>query len=830
MDTKPDSRPLVSSFPKVLKSERERLGLTQQELAEKVSASPISISNWERGKTVPSPYHRRLLSELFDKSLKELGLLQEDGVSRVNPLQALHEVPSAELSTRISNIPYARNLYFTGRTEVLQHLYETLLTASTAALTQPQAISGLGGIGKTQTAVEYAHRYRDHYQLVLWARADSRELLISDFVSIANLLNLPGKNDEDQNRVVQVVKHWLEDNTQWLLILDNADDLEMTSEFLPSAGRGHTLLTTRAQALGTIAQGVEIEKMEPEMGALFLLRRAKLLPHHTPLERASAVMQTEAKEIAEMMDGLPLALDQAGAFIEETACSLADYLTYYRTRQATLLKRRGRLTANHTESVATTWSLSFEKIEQASPAAAELLRLCAFLHPDAMPEEIISEGASYLGPILAPIAADPIELNEAINELRRFSLIRRNSELKFLNIHRLVQVVLKDRMDETTQQQWAVRIVQAVNRVFPDVSYETWPQCERYFHQVQVCAALIEQYSLAFPEAARLLDLAGYYLQERGQYIQAEPFSREALRMREQVLSSEHPDVAVSLNNLAWLYHEQGRYSEAEPLAQRTLRMREQALGLEHLDVAQSLRTLAEIYHDSDKDDLAEPLYQRALKIREQILGPEHPDVAQILKHLGSLYRIRGDYTQAEPLYLRALAICEQTLRPEHPAIADCLISLGALYRRQGEYAKAEALCLRALAIREKTFGSEHPEVATCLGTLGSIYRARGEYDKAEPLYLRELTIHEKAFGLEDPEVASTLQSLAMLYYDQGRYTEAEPLLQRTLTLYERIWGPEDPDTLKILQCLAELNQAQGNYTQSQELLRRQLGNRNSVA
>jgi len=798
----------MSLFPQILKSERVRLGLSQQELAEKVNASPISISNWERGKTVPGPYHRRLLSELFDKSLKELGLLQQEReeAAPIEPgsLLALHEMSNAEMVPRVWNIPYARNLYFTGREEVLAYLHETLLAASTAALTQPQAISGLGGIGKTQTAVEYAYRYRDLYQAVLWARADSRDLLVSDFVSIADLLNLPGKHDEDQKYVVQVVKRWLENNTQWLLILDNADDLEMVSEFIPSAGQGHTLLTTRAQALGTIAQGVEIEKMAPITGALFLLRRAKLLLKNASLESVPASVQTEAKAIAEMMDGLPLALDQAGAYIEETACSLTDYLTYFRTRQTSLLKRRGRLTANHIPSVATTWSLSFEKIEQESPAAAELLHLCAFLHPDAMPEEIMSKGAPYLGPVLAPIAADPFELNEVINELRRFSLIRRNTGLKVLNIHRLVQVVLKDRIDENTQRQWAVRTVQAVNSVFPDVTFEAWPQCERLFHQAQVCADLIEQYALAFPEAARLLNLAGYYLQERGHYTQAEPLARRSLEIREQVLGPEHLDVASSLNYLAWLYHEQGRYSEAEPLVRRSLEIREQVLGPEHLDVAQSLRTLAEIYHDAGNDVTAEPLYQRALEIRERVLGLEHPDVAQILKHLGSLYRSQGEYAKAEPLYLRALAICEQTLRPEHPALAACLISLGALYSRLREDAKAESLFLRALAIREQTLGPEHPEVATSLCTLGTFYQRRGEYDKAEPLYLRTLAIREKALNPESPEMSEILEDLANFYYDQGRYTEAEPFLQRTLALYEQTWGPENPATLKIRQYLSD--------------------------
>jgi transcriptional regulator with XRE-family HTH domain len=233
------------TYGKLLKQERERLGLSQQALAEKVDATFVTISNWERGKTMPGPYHRRLLSNLFGKSLKELGLLPDEPEESsreqiVSPTPETHDTLTASATpAHIWNIPYARNLLFTGREDVLEYLHESFLSNGTVILTQPQAISGLGGIGKTQTAVEYAYRCRDHYHPVLWVKADSHELLVSDFVTIAGLLSLPEKNEEDQNHVVSAVKRWLESTSQWLLILDNADDLEMASEFIPTGGRGH---------------------------------------------------------------------------------------------------------------------------------------------------------------------------------------------------------------------------------------------------------------------------------------------------------------------------------------------------------------------------------------------------------------------------------------------------------------------------------------------------------------------------------------------------------------------------------------------------------------
>jgi transcriptional regulator with XRE-family HTH domain len=347
---------------------REGCAWSQQEVADQIGTTPVNVSRWERGLTSPSPYFRHKLCELFGKSPQELGLLEET-------VEEHHEHPLALASPQqevapplpvgtapLWNVPYRRNPFFTGREDILMRLHETLTSGTTAALLQAQAISGLGGIGKTQTALEYAYRYRDDYQAVFWARADTREGLIADLAAIADLLQLPGANEQDRHRAVEAVRRWMNEHTGWLLILDNADDVELVSEFLPTASKGQILLTTRAQALGMIAQGLELEQMGPEEGALFLLRRAKLIVREAPLDTLSYVDWAKAKTIAQVLDGLPLALDQAGAYIEETACGLSGYLNLYTRRRAALLRRRGRLVVHHPESVATTWSLAFETL------------------------------------------------------------------------------------------------------------------------------------------------------------------------------------------------------------------------------------------------------------------------------------------------------------------------------------------------------------------------------------------------------------------------------------------------------------------------------------
>jgi tetratricopeptide (TPR) repeat protein len=593
------------------------------------------------------------------------------------------------------NIPFQRNPLFTGREDVLKRLYASLRAGKTTALSQPQAISGLGGIGKTQTAVEYAYRYQQDYNAVVWIKAESRATILSDFVTIAHLLNLPEQQEQEQQLVVDAVKRWFQDHTGWLLIFDNADDLSLLREFLPTGGKGHILLTTRAQATSRIAQRIEVERLEPEEAALFLLHRASILNLDAPIDAASTSDRATAREIAQAMDGLPLALDQAGAFIEETRCSLSDYLQFFQTRQADLLQRRGKLVTDHPEAVATTWSLSFENVQNANPAAADLLRLLAFLDPDLIQEEIFTEGASELGSVLQPVATDLIKLNEAIGALLNYSLVRRNPD-HTLTVHRLVQAVLKHSMNRSTQRRWAERTVRAVNLAFPQVDYDTWLQCQQYLPHAQDCAALIKAWNMSFPAAAHLLRQAGYYLQQRAEYTQAEPLYQRALSIHETIEGPDHPSTAYALHDLALLYYDQGKYEQAEPLYKRALAIREKALGPDHPDTATTLHELASLYQDQGQYEQAETLYQRALSIYETVKGPDHPYTATTLHELARLYQNQGKYEQAETLYQRALSIKEKVVGPNHPSTAVTLHALASLYQAQGKHKQAESLYQRA--------------------------------------------------------------------------------------------------------------------------------------
>ncbi|MBA2679803.1 MAG: hypothetical protein H0U76_15580, partial [Ktedonobacteraceae bacterium] len=461
-------------------------------------------------------------------------------------------------SKPIWHVPHRHNPFFTGREDLLTQLRERLTTTNNVALTQAQAISGLGGIGKTQTALEYAYRHRHEYRAILWVSAASRETLLAEFVGLASVLALPILQDQDQVLVVTEVIHWLADNEGWLLILDNADDLDVVEDLLPE-GSGHILLTTREQKLGTIAQRVEVGTMDRQEGMILVLRRAGLLAPGTSVEQVPEEQQLRAAAIVDAMDGLPLALDQAGAYIEETGCNLADYLKLYQDqeRKTKLLSRPGKRSPSYPHTVATTWTLSFKEVERKSPAAADLLRLCAFLDPDAIPEELLTEGASKLGPVLGPTAADPLRLNDALEVLLSYSLIRRTPESRTLSIHRLVQAVLINGLAPRSRKLWARRTVHAVNQAFPEVDATTWAQCRRYLPHTLACVRLIEDCQLFSPEAADLLNRVGWYFRDHAQYTEAEPLIQQAIVIYEHTVGSDHVDLGSPLNNLGLLYRDQ---------------------------------------------------------------------------------------------------------------------------------------------------------------------------------------------------------------------------------------------------------------------------------
>ncbi len=731
-----------------LRQARLEQRLSQQALAEHLGTTAVNISRWERGITMPGPYFRQLLCDFFQKPASALGL----------------SAPStpADRLTSVWTVPYQRNPYFVARAESLQQIHTYFQSERL-----PLALCGLGGVGKTQLAVEYAYRYAHDYTAVLWLEAETSEILLAGFAALAEVLELPAH--QEQRHLIAAIKNWLSEHTGWLVVLDNVDDLSLVHQLLLPESQGAVLLTTRRQVTEPIAQALPVESLPDADGALLLLKRAKRIGLRATPDDASPEDLHAARAISTHVGGLPLALDQAGAYVLETGCSLAAYLDMYRTYRGELLQRRGQTPTDHPASVTTTWSLSFEKIKRTHPAAAEVLRLCAFLDPDAIPEELISDGGMHLGSVLKPIAANAFKMNEAIQELRRFSLVQRDPDAKTLRVHRLVQAVLQHTMESEEQRQWAERAVRATNSVFPEtITQTTWPFCRRYLSQAQICSVWIARFAFNFEEAASLLVRTAHYLRDRALYAQAESLYRQALRIEEQIQVPDHLDIANVLHRLAEIYKLLGRYEEAEMIYRRALRIREDKLGPDHPEVANVLNNLANIRLQQKKFEEAESLYQRTLRIREQMLGPDHPEMATVLNNLANVYREQGKHEEAESFYMRALHIWERALGPEHARVTVALNNLADLYRIQERYEEAKTLYVRALGIREAALGPNHPDVATVLYNLAELASSQEMSTEAERLYERALRIWKQALGPEHPYIEMVQNNLKSIYQKQG--------------------------------------------------------------
>jgi tetratricopeptide (TPR) repeat protein/DNA-binding XRE family transcriptional regulator len=790
-------------FGAILTAFRHRRHLTQQQVAEKLGVHRNTIGSWERGDYLPESKGLVLeLTRSLHLSNQEARQLLEASFTTLAPLWS---------------VPFPRNPLFTGREEVLEILHARLGPERLVALTQSYALHGLGGVGKTQLALEYAYRHALEYRAIGWINAETVETITTSLVHMAEPFQFSDLLQSNQQQVLTEVQHWLATHSQWLLIWDNLEDFDLLSRFLPPARQGMVLITTRRQALGALAQGLYLAPMVQEEGRLLLLRRAKVLRLDATLELVQQVADSQpteyaaAGELVHILGGLPLALDQAGAYIEETGCCLADYLRRYEQQSTRLLARRGAPEGDHPQSVAVTFQLALGQVEQQHPAAADMLRVCALLYAEAIPEELFGVGAAHLGPTLASLGDDPTQFDQAVAVLRNLSMVQRHPDIQTLSLHRLVQAVIREQMNKQEQVLWLQRITKALNSLFPKATleaWETWKQDERLLpHVLAIADAFPPQKGIQ--ELAEVLQKAAEYLLGLARYEQAEALYQRAIRVGELALGPEHPQVATSLNGLGRLYREHGKQKQAEALFQRALAIREKALGPMDPQVAYVLHNLAEIHAKEGEFEQAESFYQRALTIQERALGLVHPQVAYVLNNLAEIYAEQGKYKRAESFYQRALVIWEQAVGSDNPLVGYALHGLAEVYAGQGKYKQAEPFYLRALAIWEEAVGSEHPRVAITLDNLAHLYVEQDKYTQAEPLFLRALGIQEHRLGPRHPETAQTLHDLARLRQKQEHLREARALAKRALSIRAEVLGDHHPKTVDTYRLYAQLIRSQ---------------------
>jgi tetratricopeptide (TPR) repeat protein len=549
----------------------------------------------------------------------------------------------------VSNLP-ARNAAFAGRDDLLDQLRQRLQQGRAAAVVPAQALHGLGGVGKTQLALEYAHRFQADYDLIWWIVAEAPSAIPAGLAELAARLDLVQNIAQvaDQEQLTTVTLEEVRRRERWLLIFDNVPDRQQLTPYLPQ-GNGHVLITSRDPVWGGTAQPVKVDTFSRAESVAFMT------------QRTGTENDTTAGELAEELGDLPLALEQAAAYMEQTGMPLPQYLALFRRRREELLKL-GDPAAYH-GTVDTTWQLAIEKVTAIKPggeAGVALLYLCAFLAPDAIPLDLVADHHNLLPDELAAAARDELALQEAVAAVYRYSLVDRDQA--GLRIHRLVQLVVRRRLTPEERSAWADVVISLLAKAFPIQLHEpaTWPRCAQLIAHVLAAPQHANTRKAAL-EAAGTLDLATEYLSRRVELRAARTAAEQALAIKETVYGPDHPRVAITIGNLGIVLRQLGDLAGARAALERALAIDEAAYGPDHSEVALILANLGVVLHGLGDLAGARAALERALAIDEAAYGPDHPNVAIDLNNLANVLGDLGDVEGARALQERALAIEERS-------------------------------------------------------------------------------------------------------------------------------------------------------------------------
>lgn len=720
------------------------------------------------------------------------------------------------------NLP-PHNPDFVGREAALDAIQTALAAPDEQPLVVTQAITGLGGVGKTQTALAFAHRQLADRDLVWWLNAETPAKLAADYAAMAGPLGIAEAADEAA--LNRDIRNRLQSSDGWLLVFDNVEVRDAIRTYLPASGGGRVLITSRRTDWHGLARTLPLDVMsEPE--ALRLLTG-----QDDPSSSLAPADLAEAKALAENLGYLPLALAQARAFMTERGYGLAAYRKLFAERLVEVMARGAdgldpTIDASadpdarrRQRAVAATWDISIEAAAATAPGARELLQLLAFFAPDPLPRDVLAADATKLPESLR----DELARSDALAALARLSLV--DATEAGITCHRLVQSITRESLKRADPDAAATRAGSAVCLLLaampehrPD-DHRSWGHHERMLAHHLAATSHAEALEAALPSVARLLNETAVYFEARASYNEAEPLYKGAIAINEKALRPEAPALATILSNLASLYRATGRYDEAETLYERAIAIDENVLGPVHPDLATSLNNLATLYHGIGRYDDAVLLYQRALAITKKAPLNEYPKLAIRLRNLAGLHKNTGHHNDAEAILGRT--VVEEVLGPEAPALATILNNLASLYRATGHYGEAESLYESAIAIVEKVLGPEAPALATILNNLASLCHATGRYDEAESLYERAIAIDESSLNPESPDLATTLNNIANLYRDTGRFEEAKSLYKRAVAIGDKVLSPEHPDSAVWLSNLAELHQATGRYNAAELLYER---------
>ncbi|HEX6898662.1 MAG TPA: FxSxx-COOH system tetratricopeptide repeat protein [Thermoanaerobaculia bacterium] len=690
-------------------------------------------------------------------------LLKEAARGRAPKLESLplDEIPAPGPLPDGSCMPLSVNPLFVGRDEDLRILARQLKAGETSAIGQVEiaAATGMGGIGKTQLASEFVHRYGGYFTGgVFWLSFSDPAGVAAEIAASGRGLNLdPSFGDLPLDQQVRLVEDAWKRPIPRLLVFDNCEEPELLARWRPNHGGARVLVTSR-RSHWDHSLGVKTL-------ALGTLKRADSIRLLHSFRSDLAADETLFNEIADELGDLPLALHLAGSFLaryqDSSLGKPAAYLE--QLRKGDLLNHpslQGRgadfLPTEHDRHVAKTFALSYEKLSPEDPvdalAQALLARAAHFAPGEPIPRGLL------MATVGVPVADGSLEAEDAVARLIALGLLERGEEGSLL-MHRLVaffsQGFTKSNAARVAVEDTLIEEATRLNKEGYPAPLLSW---QAHLRSVTDAAKIRED-----ERAARLCNELGFHLLLIGNYSGAREFAERALLIREKVWGPEHTDTVRSLNRLGVVLYNQGDSAKAREHFERVLDLRRKVLGPDHPDTAASLNNLGAVLESQDDPSGARSYYEQALEIHERILGPEHRDTAWSLDNLGAVLERQGDLSLARKYFERALALRRRVLGVDHPDTAQSLNGLGGVLERQGNFAEACECYEKALRAREKVLGPGHPDTARSLNSLGGLLYNQGNYSAARDYYEHALTIFEQRLGPEHPHTKSVRSSLALL-------------------------------------------------------------------
>ena len=667
-----------------------------------------------------------------------------------------------------------------GREELLTELHARLSAGDGPA---PRTVSlyGLGGAGKTSVAVEYAHRHLAEVGVAWQFPAEDATVLAAGFGELAAQLGARGLADT-RDPVASVHAVLARFAVPWLLIFDNAADIASVAAFLPPAGPGRVLITS--QNPNWPGQPLDVPMLDVEVAAGFLVNRTG-----DPDRQA-------ARDLADMLGGLPLALEQAAAYIQATGDTLAGYLTLFRRRRAEVLAR-GEPTG-YDKTVASTWALAFDRLQQTAPGAVGLLRLLAFCAPEAISGRLLLQPrhklAGRLGeevaPVLVPLLEDPLAAGDGVAALHRFSLVTLAGG-GAVSVHRLVQAVTVDQMAAELAGEWRQAAAALIEAAIPDDAQlpEAWPACAALLPHAQAALNLTSD---GMWQIARYLGHSGSY-----------PAARDLVQLiadahrQDDAYGAEHPSTLTARHNFAHWTGMAGNPAAARDLFAALLHERERVVSdPEHPAALDDQQELARWTGEAGNPAAARDQLAHLLPVRERVSGPEHPETLAARHELAQWTGEAGDAAAARGRLAALLPVRERVSSPEHPATLAVRSNLARWTGRAGDPAGARDQLAHLLPVRERVSGPEHPETLAVRHELARWTGAAGNAAAARDLCAGLLPLRERVLGPEHVDTLATRGNLARWTGEAGDPAGARDLFAGLLPVRERVLGPEHPHTL----------------------------------